>query len=169
MTEPVKIYFGAPLFTDMERDFNTKVVNMIREGLGDKVLVKLPQENEAINDKSGYADSIMIATADTQDLLDSDYMIAVLDGVTIDAGLASEIGVAYQAGIPIIGLYTDVRQGTHGNKEKIEALDEIAESQFSYINLYTVGLIKQRGIIFNSVGKLVDFVIDEVERHVNEI
>lgn len=164
MKEQVKIYFGAPLFTDMERDFNTKVVGMIRESLGDKVLVKLPQENEAINDKSGYADSIMIATADTQDLLDSDYMIAVLDGVTIDAGLASEIGVAYQAGIPIIGLYTDVRQGTYGNKEKINALDDIAESQFSYINLYTVGLIKKNGVILNNVNTLVDFVISEVEK-----
>ena len=42
-------------------------------------------------------------------------MIALLDGLTIDAGVASEIGVAYAKGIPVIGLYTDTRQqgGAH--------------------------------------------------------
>lgn len=40
-------------------------------------------------------------------MLASDLMIALLDGLTIDAGVASEIGVAYAKGIPVIGLYTD--------------------------------------------------------------
>ena len=61
---------------------------------------------------------------------------------------------------PMLGLYTDTRQGTHGNQEKIDALDEIAESQFSYINLYTVGLVKTRGEILNNADALVEKIGD---------
>lgn len=142
MTEKLKVYFASPLFTEMEKDYNEKIVSKLRNEFGDDIDIYLPQENEAINDKSGYADSKMIAIADTKELVSSDLVIAVLDGITIDSGVASEIGIAYDKGIDIIGIYTDSRQGTFGNQQKIDALDRVAESQFSYINLYTVGLIK---------------------------
>lgn len=150
-----KIYFGAPLFNEMEQMYNAYVVNKIRETYGDKVEVYLPQENASINDKSGFADSIAIAQGDNAYLEEADLLIAVLDGVTPDSGLSAELGYYYSLDRPILGLYTDSRQGTHGNQQKIDALDEIAESQFSYINLYTVGLVKLRGEIVNSSDKLV--------------
>ena len=82
-------------------------------------------------------------------------MIAILDGATIDVGVATEIGIAYQAGIPIVALYSDVRQqgGTH--PQKIAALQEIAESQFAYINLYTAGIVKLNGVIVPNSEQLV--------------
>ncbi len=150
-----KIYFGAPLFNEMELMYNEYVVGKIREKYGDKVEIYLPQENAAINDKSGFADSIAIAQGDNAYLEEADMLIAVLDGVTPDSGLSAELGYFYALDRPILGLYTDTRQGTHGNQQKIEALDEIAESQFSYINLYTVGLVKLKGEIINSSEKLV--------------
>ena len=131
-------------------------VNKIRETYGEKVEIYLPQENASINDKSGFADSIAIAQGDNAYLEDADLLIAVLDGVTPDSGLSAELGYFYSLERPILGLYTDTRQGTHGNQQKIAALDEIAESQFSYINLYTVGLVKLRGEILNSSDKLVE-------------
>ena len=151
-----KIYFGAPLFNEMEQMYNAYVVNKIRETYGEKVEIYLPQENASINDKSGFADSIAIAQGDNAYLEDADLLIAVLDGVTPDSGLSAELGYFYSLERPILGLYTDTRQGTHGNQQKIAALDEIAESQFSYINLYTVGLVKLRGEILNSSDKLVE-------------
>lgn len=155
-----KVYFGSPLFTEMEQIYNKLVVDLIRARYGDKVEVYLPQENEAINDKAGYADSVMIADGDNAYLEEADCLIAVLDGVTPDSGLSAEIGYFYSMNKPIIGLYTDVRQGTHGNGQKIEALDKIAESQFSYVNLYTIGLIKKRGGIATSYTELVDKIGD---------
>jgi len=116
----------------------------------------LPQENAAINDKSAYADSTMIALADTEKVLTSDLMIACLDGLTIDAGVASEIGVAYAKGIPVIGLYTDSRQQGADNQQKLTALQTVAENQFHYVNLYTVGLIKLNGEIFSSEAALLE-------------
>jgi len=152
----LKIYFGAPLFNEMEQMYNAYVVKQIRETYGDKVKVYLPQENDTINDKSGFADSLAIAEGDNSYLEDADLLIAMLDGVTPDSGLSAELGYFYSMNRPILGLYTDVRQGTYGNQEKIKALDEIAESQFSYINLYTVGLVKKRGEMLNSSKALIE-------------
>lgn len=151
-----KIYFGGGLFSEMELMYNRYVVDMIRKKYGDKVDVYLPQENEAINDKSGFANSLDIASGDNAYLEKTDIMIALLDGVTPDSGLSAEIGYFYSFNRPILGIYSDTRQGTHGNQQKIDALDDIAESQFSYINLYTVGLVKQRGEILRSAEELVE-------------
>lgn len=151
----VNIYFGAPLFTESERIYNKLVVDLIRARYGEKVEVYLPQENEDINDKSNFADSIDIANADNEYLEEADCLIAVLDGVSPDSGLSSEVGYFYSMHKPIIGLYTDARQ-KNVTDDKIDALDRIAESQWSYVNLYTVGLIKQRGGIAESYTELVD-------------
>ncbi|EKA13538.1 Nucleoside 2-deoxyribosyltransferase [Enterococcus sp. GMD1E] len=95
----MKIYFAAPMFAKSDLLYNQQLVKEIRE-LSSELSIYLPQENEAINDKTAYADSRMIALADTEKVLASDLMIALLDGLTIDAGVASEIGVAYAKGIP---------------------------------------------------------------------
>lgn len=151
------IYFASPLFSTMEKNYNEWLVKQIRESYKE-VSVYLPQEQMEINDKNSYADSQMIATYDTKALLDSDLMIAILDGQSIDVGVATEIGVAYQAGIPIIGLFTDSRQQGADNQQKITALQDVAESQFPYVNLYTIGLIKLNGVVVNSEELLLKTV-----------
>ena len=104
-----KIYFAGPLFSQADLRYNAYLVEQIRQ-LDKTIDLYLPQENAAINDKSAYADSKMIALADTENVLASDLLVALLDGPTIDAGVASEIGVAYAKGIPVVALYTDSRQ-----------------------------------------------------------
>lgn len=151
----MNIYFASPLFSNMERKYNEYLTSMIREKYPE-VEMYVPQEQMGINDKNAYADSIAIAKYDTDALLASDLMVAVLDGAIIDVGVATEIGVAYQAGIPVLGLYTDSRQQGATNQEKLDALQELAESQFSYVNLYTVGLIKMNGDILDTEEKLVE-------------
>lgn len=150
-----QIYFASPLFSNAELRYNTYVVEMIRKAYPD-LKVFLPQEQMGINDKSNYADSKMIAKLDTDAVLESSLLIAVLDGLVIDPGVASEIGVAYASGIPVLGLLTDPRQQGYDNQQKIDAIAEIAESQFSYLNLYTVGLIKLNGEIVNNESNLVE-------------
>lgn len=151
-----KIYFASPLFTEMEQTYNAHVVKKLRETFAEQIDIYLPQENAAINDKSNYADSIQIADGDNAYLEESDILIAILDGVTIDAGVASEIGYFYSMNKPIIAVYSDIRQGAHGNDAKLKALDVIAESPFSYINLYTVGLVKKRGKLVRSSDELIE-------------
>lgn len=151
-----KVYFASPLFNTMEQEFNARVVEKIRQA-NPNLEIYLPQENMEINDKSLYADSIMIAKGDNDRLYESSLLIAVLDGVSIDVGVATEIGVAYAKGIKTIGLYTDVRHGINASENKIEALtSQVAENQFHYVNLFTVGCIKDNGKILTSVEDLVE-------------
>lgn len=157
------IYFGAGLFTQADREFNEKVVGEIEEGkLGN---VYLPQSNSAINEKKNYANSIQIFEGDNEYLRNSDILIAVLDGDVVDAGLACEVG--YFARMcetdnkprMIIGLLTDIRQGNVTN-EKIEALEELAESPFLYVNTYVTGAIKSNGVVVDNV----DDLLGEIEK-----
>ena len=161
--DKIKIYFGAPLFSESEQMYNKYVVGKIRERFGDVVDVYNPMENEAINDKSKYADSQMISRGDNEYLKDSDVLIALLDGVAVDAGLAAEVGFFYSTGRPIIGVYTDSRQGTYGNKDKIDALEVIGENQMAYLNLYLVGVIKDRGSLVKSSEELLDVLGDVID------
>lgn len=155
MTTSKHIYFAAPLFAQSDLLYNQHLTAKIRE-LSGELTIYLPQENAGINDKSAYADSKMIALADTEEVLKSDLMIALLDGLTIDAGVASEIGVAYAKGIPVIGLYSDSRQKGADNQQKLAALQTPAENQFHYLNLYTVGLIKLNGTIVATEDALLE-------------
>ena len=153
----MKIYFANALFSQAELNYNAQLAAKIRQ-LDQTIDLYLPQENDSINDKQAYADSKMIAQADTEKLLASDLMVAVLDGLSIDNGVASEIGVAYAKEIPIIGLYTDTRQQGSSNQQKLQALGQIAENQFHYVNLYTTGLIKLNGTIVNDEADLLEAV-----------
>lgn len=141
---PKQLYYAAPLFSNMELRYNDYLVKKLRERYPEETFY-VPQEQMSINDKSNYADSMTIAKYDTDALLASKVMIAILDGPVIDVGVASEIGVAYQAGIPIIALFSDSRQQGADSPEKLAALQDVAESQFPYANLYTIGLVKLNG------------------------
>lgn len=150
----MQIYFASGLFSQAESNYNAQLTEQIRN-LDPQISVYLPQENTSINDKHSYADSTMIARADTAQLLKCDLILALLDGICIDAGVASEIGIAYAYKIPILGLYTDTRQQGATNSQKLTALQQIAENQFHYLNLYTTGLIKLNGTIVNNSADLM--------------
>ncbi|WP_390409218.1 nucleoside 2-deoxyribosyltransferase [Lacticaseibacillus jixiensis] len=155
------LYFANALFSRADYDFNARLVHRLRAAIP-TLDIYLPQENAAINDKHAYADSTMIAQADTAEVLRSDLMIAILDGPVIDAGVASEIGVAYAKHIPVFGLYTDSRQQGATNPQKLTALQTVAENQFHYLNLYTTGLIKLNGAIYTTEEALIQAVQNRV-------
>lgn len=75
----MKIYFANALFSHADFNYNAQLAAQIRRALPD-VDMYVPQENAAINNKEAYADSKMIAEADTKRLLSADLMIAILDG-----------------------------------------------------------------------------------------
>lgn len=164
----MKAYLANGLFSTADQMLNKELAKQIRNELPFLDLY-VPQENEALNDKSGYADSVTIFNGDNQYLDDADILIAVLDGQDIDSGVAAEVGrfIAFkEAGNEnivgaspryVYGLYTDIRQLGTENMQKIEALQkEGIENQFLYRNLYVVGAIKKHGKILTSMEALVN-------------
>lgn len=147
----MKAYLANGLFSLGDRLVNEKLAAAIRGGIPG-IELYVPQENDAINDKTAYADSLTIAEADLKMLVESDVLIAVLDGVEIDSGVAAEIGAFSMLNKPIIGVLTDVRQQGRDNMKKIEALKEDGtENQFIYRNLFVIGLIKRHGVMTTSL------------------
>ena len=154
----MKAYLANGLFSIGDRYVNEVIAQNLREAIP-QIDLYVPQENDAINDKNSYADSLTIARADLEGLKDSDVLIAVIDGVEIDSGVAAEIGAFSMLNRPIVALFSDVRQLGRTNAKKIDALiADGTENQFIYRNLFVVGLIKENGVIVSTVEEVVEAV-----------
>ena len=153
----MKAYLANGLFSMGDRLLNSLIASEVRKEI-QGIDLYVPQENDEINDKSLYADSVTIAKADMDRLRESEFLIAVIDGVEIDSGVAAEIGAFYMMNKPIFALFTDVRQEGRDNEKKIQALvRDGTENQFVYRNLFVIGLIKEsKGNIYSTVDQLID-------------
>lgn len=150
----IKGYLANGLFSLGDRMVNDLISKQVRKFFP-KIDLYVPQENESINNKQSFASSIDISNADLEKLKECDFLIAVLDGVEIDSGVAAEIGYFASTGKPIFGIFTDVRQQGTDNIKKIESLQsESCENQFVYRNLFVIGLVKKNGVIVESLSEL---------------
>lgn len=155
----MKAYLANGLFSHGDRLVNEQIAEKLRKQINNLDLY-VPQENDEINDKSKIADSMMISKADSDKLMQSDVLIAVLDGVEIDSGVAAEIGLFSSLSKPIIGLCTDIRLDHSYNVKKAEiVLDDPIENQYLYRNLFVVGLIKNNGKIVSTIHELSSEII----------
>ncbi|MFC7684809.1 nucleoside 2-deoxyribosyltransferase [Ureibacillus sp. GCM10028918] len=154
----MKAYLANGLFSIGDRLVNEMLAKEIRQEIPE-IELYVPQENDAINDKQAFANSLAIAEADMKKLHESKVLIAVLDGIEIDSGVAAEIGVFSTYNRPIIALFSDVRQLGRDNHQKINALiEDGTENQFIYRNLFVIGIIKKSGVIVSTVKDVVETV-----------
>lgn len=152
----MKIYLANALFSESDINYNDFLYRQLVD-LGFDVYA--PQKNTSINDKSKSADSIAIYLGDKNELDSSDILLAVLDGLAVDPGVAAEIGYMAAHNKKIIGLFTDSRESSLTlNDSKVEALKSPLESQFPYVNLFVVGAIKKNGSIFSSRESMYDYL-----------
>jgi nucleoside 2-deoxyribosyltransferase len=108
----LQAYFAAPLFNEMERNYNTSIV----ERLETYVSIFLPQRDGGLMMqyvKYGVSPdraATLVFEKDLSAMAAADFIIAILDGSNIDEGVAFEIGYMFALGKPCIGLQTDVRR-----------------------------------------------------------
>lgn len=95
-----------------------KVQDALEEEFKEKIDLYNPADNLTINDKAaGFASGSDILLADYNRLKESDLLIALMD--TEDLGLAGEMGIAFERGIPIFQLYTDIRLTGNDRDDKL--------------------------------------------------
>lgn len=159
----MKAYLANGLFGIGDRLVNELVAERVREEIRG-IDLYLPQENAAINDKNSFADSKAIARADIDKLKESKFLIAIIDGVEVDSGVAAEVGAFYMTGRPIFALYSDVRQLGRDNTKKIDALiEDGTENQFMYRNLFLIGIIKESGGgVYSTIEDLVRAIKESI-------
>lgn len=159
-------YLASHFFNDAMYKWTENLAHYIEENTELKLYV--PQRNADINDKKNNDDiitDIKIAQADTAELKKANVLIACLDGLTIDDGVAGEVmahGVMaeleeeYKVDFPrmIIGVITDMRYlGTGENK--------------LYRNLMIVGKVKEHGHLV--IGYPGDgSYLEEIANHIND-
>ena len=101
----MKIFLAAPLFSESERDFNSKVAKRLRDKGFE---VWLAQESPFVHEGT-FKEKEKIYEEDISALKTCDIVVAVLDGVEVDSGVAFEMGYATALEKPLIGLKTDRR------------------------------------------------------------
>ena len=105
----MRIYLAASLFSQVERRWNRALARGLEERIvGAQVL--LPQDFQFGQSYNNPKDFPRIFRACLDKVREADVMVAVLDGPDVDSGTALEMGVAYERGIPIVGIRTDYRE-----------------------------------------------------------
>lgn len=106
------VYLAAPLFSEAELSFNLKLAAVLEQCLD----VYLPQRDggklvdlvaNGVPVKDAYKS---IFERDLEALAESDVLLIVLDGRSIDEGAGFELGVAFSSGKCCVGLQTDPRR-----------------------------------------------------------
>lgn len=127
-----RLYLAGPLFSDAERTFNL----LVTRGLEKWVSVYLPQRDGGLmsdmvlNGVSSDIAACRVFRRDMDAIRQADYLVAILDGRTIDEGLAFELGVAFSLAKRCVGLQTDSRRlASWGNNPMITgALETVFHS-----------------------------------------
>lgn len=145
----MKVYLGCDLFTEGQRWQAKEIQEKIEKEFPEIDLYN-PADNEDINDKSkGFAANYEILLADYDRLKKSDILIGLMD--TKDLGLAAEMGIAFERGMAIFQLYTDIRlEGNEKDDKFNEMKNDIFQNDFLYINKLVTGLsyADKKGNIF---------------------
>jgi nucleoside 2-deoxyribosyltransferase len=124
----MRVFLAAPLFSEAERNFNTQVAGELRAAGFD---VWLAQEAPFIQ-KGSADEKRAIFDGDIEAVRNSDIILALLDGIDVDPGVAFELGYAHALGKPIFGLKTDYR--TFSRIEEINLMLEVPiKSIFRFI------------------------------------
>lgn len=175
MTKKIRAYLGCDLFIEGQRQQSIYVEDALNEQLGDKIEIYNPTTNMEVNDPDGeFASGLDILIADYNELKESDILIALMD--TQDLGLASEMGIAFERGLPIFQLYTDIRLLGNQKDSKIEGLqDDIFNNAFMYVNQLVTALsyMDRDGNVYEEptiyqksddlIASIVNYVNSEVE------
>lgn len=116
----MKVFLAAPLFSEAERDFNSKVAKKLRD---EGFEVWLAQESPFIHEGT-FKEKEKIYEEDISALRSCDVVVAILDGVEIDSGVAFEMGYAAALKKPVIGLKTDHR--TFSKVEEVNLMLQVS-------------------------------------------
>jgi nucleoside 2-deoxyribosyltransferase len=106
-----RLYVASPLFTPTERAFNVRIDALLRRYFE----TFLPQRDgqlipgARLTAASYQEMSRKVFECDVSAIARSDVLLAILDGRTIDEGVAFEIGLAFALGKTTVGFRSDAR------------------------------------------------------------
>ncbi len=106
----VQVYLAAPVFTQMERQWNRAFAAALRTHAPGVEMV-LPQDFRVEGRFNAPEHFAMLFDRCRESIRHSTAVVAVLEGADADSGVAFEVGFAHALGVPVVGLRTDYREG----------------------------------------------------------
>lgn len=106
-----KLYFASPLFCIAELEFNRQIVKLLEQNFE----VFLPQRDgcllaeKVVEGENPMAASMLVFQNDIKAMNECDIILAILDGRTVDEGVAFEIGYSFGLGKECYGFKSDSR------------------------------------------------------------
>ena len=148
----MKVYIAAPLFNEMELERNL-TINKMLESLGFDTY--LPQRDGGVfydlrrNGLSEIEAKKQIFAFDYDGIVNSDVILCLLDGRTLDEGMCFELGIGYALKKICIGYKTDYRtQDRFGDNIMLEgALSKIFRTNSELIGYLNALLISSNAAI----------------------
>jgi nucleoside 2-deoxyribosyltransferase len=149
------LYLAAPLFTPAERALNLEIDSVLSKYFA----VFLPQRDgylipgSRLNQRAFNEVSRKVFVSDVRAVESAEFVLAVLDGRTIDEGVAFELGIAFALKKECIGFRSDSRvllpwginpmiQGALSTS--VSSLDELAQWATE---------VRKKGTMTSSVSK----------------
>ena len=133
MSKKIRVYFAAPLFTQAEWLWNSRLAKELRKS---RINVILPQERaEPMLRGNEPFDTKVLFEANVSEIENCDAVLAVFDQADPDSGTCWECGYAYRAGRPIIGLRTDLRPGGDDSKRPVNLMLSMGCKEFLAVPL----------------------------------
>ena len=105
----MRIYLSAPLFSQAERRWNRGLAAELEKRIAGAEVI-LPQDLKpggAYNSRTFFRH---LFQGCVEGVRSADVVVAVLDGPDVDSGTAFEVGIAWERGIPVVGVRTDFRE-----------------------------------------------------------
>lgn len=167
----MKIYLGCDLFTEGQRWQALEIQKALEKEFSD-IEIYNPAQNLKINDKSaGFTTNYDILLADYERLKKSDILVGLMD--TQDLGLAAEMGMAFEKGLAIFQLYTDIRLDGNEKDDKFPPMKkDIFQNDFMYINKLVTGLsyVDKNGKKFKKprIYKKKEYLIEDLILYIKE-
>lgn len=167
----MKIYLGCDLFTEGQRWQALEIQKALENEFSD-IEIYNPAQNLEINDKdAGFTSNYDILLADYERLKNADILVGLMD--TQDLGLAAEMGIAFEKGLQIFQLYTDIRLGGNDKEDKFPPMKkDIFQNDFLYINKLVTGLsyVDKNGNKFKKprIYKKKEELIEELITYIKE-
>lgn len=167
----MKIYLGCDLFTEGQRWQALEIQKALENEFSD-IEIYNPAQNLEINDKDeGFTSNYDILLADYERLKNADILVGLMD--TQDLGLAAEMGIAFEKGLQIFQLYTDIRLGGNDKEDKFPPMKkDIFQNDFLYINKLVTGLsyVDKNGNKFKKprIYKKKEELIEELITYIKE-
>lgn len=163
----MNIYLAGPIFTLGDKFRNDYFYSKLKEAFPDAYIYD-PLQNTDINGVEGkkkFAGSQEIANADNARLDKTTVLVACIDGDVLPSGTCTEIGKFHEKIMRgedkyIVGICTDNRQCylTHSDEKDNGGKASLGEQQYSYQNLFTVGCIKQAGVLVSNIEDAIEAI-----------